>query len=69
VIYLTVDRRAFDNAFQVSIGEYDEKGGGHGYRIAGPKYDGKGSQLLKKKITKQMAEEIMSYLRKATDET
>lgn len=64
MIFLTVDRRAVDNALQVSINDGEPGKGSHGYRIAGPKYDGKGTQLLKKEITKREAEEILSYLEK-----
>jgi len=62
-IVLTVDRRAFDGALQVSISKADDNEAGHGYRIAGPKYDGNGEQLLRHVLTKRDAENIRSYLR------
>lgn len=63
--YISVDRREFDGAIQVSIGIEDEDGGGHGYRIAGPKYDGRGKTLLKHFITERDVAEIRGYIRKA----
>jgi hypothetical protein len=62
-IYISVDRRDRDGAMQISIGVEDEKGGGRGYRIAGPKYDGRGKTLLKHFITERDRAEIHSYLR------
>lgn len=56
-VYLTVNQRAFDKAFQLCIG--DENGG---YRIAGPKYDGNGKTILRRELTKRDADEIRSYL-------
>ncbi len=57
-IYISVDKRACDGALQVSIGTRD-----HGYRIAGPKYDGNGKNLLRHELTERDVEEIQSYLR------
>jgi hypothetical protein len=56
-VYLTVDKRNVDGAVQVSIGN-DRIG----YRIAGPKYDGSGKQLLKKELTASERDEIRSWL-------
>ena len=61
-IYISVDKRSYDGALQVSIGKSDDDGGGHGYRIAGPKYDGSGKQLLCHTLTQRDKEEIISYL-------
>lgn len=61
-VWLTVDQRSFDGAIQVSIGN-DRIG----YRIAGPKYDGSGKQLLKKQLTKSEKTEIMSWLENIED--
>lgn len=61
-IYISVDRRAFDGALQVSIGKQDEDGGGIGYRIAGPKYDGNGKNLIRHFLTERDRREIESYL-------
>lgn len=57
--YISVDRRKVDGALQVSIGSDD----GHGYRIAGPKYDGNGETLLKVFLSETEKKEIRSYLR------
>lgn len=62
-VYISVDKRAFDGAIQISIGIQDADGGGHGYRIAGPKYDGNGKTLLKHLISDRDREQILSYLK------
>ena len=61
-IYLSVDKRECDGALQISINAEDENGGGHGYRIAGPKYDGRGVTLLKHYITERDVSEMVQYL-------
>jgi len=60
--YISVDRRECDGGIQLSIGIEDDDGGGYGYRIAGPKYDGRGKTLIKHFISKRDAEEIKRYL-------
>ena len=63
-VYISVDRRKFDGALQVAIEMHDDKmNGGHGHRIAGPKYDGAGTNLLKHPLNADDAKEIRSYLR------
>lgn len=66
-IYISIDQRS-DGRLQLSIGKQDKNGGGHGYRIAGPKYDGSGKILLRHTITPRDKDEIMSYLRLASKE-
>jgi len=61
-VYISIDQRS-DGQLQIGINKEDPDGGGHGYRIAGPKYDGSGKTLLKHKITKRDVDEIRSYLR------
>lgn len=61
--YLSVDRRECDGGIQISIGAEDADGSGHGYRMAGPKYDGRGKTLLKHYTTERDAREIEGYLR------
>jgi predicted metalloendopeptidase len=58
-VYISVDQRAADGAIQVSIGFE----GSHGYRIAGPKYDGNGQTLLKVFLSEGEKKEIRAYLR------
>lgn len=41
-------------------------GGSHGYRIAGPKYDGRGKTLLKHFVTERDVAEIIGYLKPET---
>ena len=64
-VYLAVDRRQCDGAIQLQIGVRDEDGGGHGYRIAGPKYNGDGHNLLWHQLTERDIDVIRSYLRTA----
>lgn len=61
--YISVDRRGYDGALQISIGTEDEDGSSIGYRIAGPKYDGHGKTLLKHFITERDVFEIKEYLK------
>ena len=60
--YISVDRRKVDGALQISIGKENS----HGYRIAGPKYDGNSETLLKVFLSEAEKKEIRSYLRRAT---
>lgn len=64
-VYISVDQRTYDKALQISINFRDEKGGGHGYRLAGPKYDGFGKTLLKHVLTERDIDEIAGYLKTA----
>ncbi len=48
---------------QVSINKLDADGGGHGYRIAGPKFTPSGSRLRRRvKLDSRTAAAIRSYL-------
>lgn len=48
---------------QVAIYKMDENERGHGHRIAGPKYGGSGSRLLKRiEIDKATARAMIGYL-------
>lgn len=65
-VYLSIDRRG-DGALQLSINVETDGGGGHGYRIAGPKYDGTGQTLIKHYLTERDISEIRSYLNAWTE--
>ena len=58
-IRLAVDRREFDGEIQVCIERIKT---GTGFRLLGPKYDGRGARLASKVLTKSDADEIRSYL-------
>ena len=58
-IAITVDRRSYDGALQIAIGD-----GSTGFRIAGPKYDGAGTTLLRRVLTERDAREIKEWLDK-----
>lgn len=51
-----------EGSLQLSINTEDEDGGGHGYRIHGPKYDGRSKTIIRHILTKRDAEEIKRYL-------
>lgn len=58
-VYLSIDQTP-EGGLQLSI-----NGGRSGYRIFGPKYDGRSVTLSKHKLTKRDIEEIRTYLRYA----
>lgn len=60
-IYLSVDQTP-EGSFQLSINMEDENGRGHGYRIHGPKYDGRSKTITRHKVTPRDVEEIERYL-------
>lgn len=60
--YISVDLRDCDGGLQICIGIEGDDGSDHGYRIAGPKYDGRGKTLLRHYITERDAREIKGYL-------
>ena len=62
--YISVDKDGWTKGFQLSIGVENEKGGGHGYRIAGPKFNGTSSTVLKHHLTERDAREIRAFLDK-----
>lgn len=64
--FISVDRRECDGALQIAIAIEDDDGSSHGYRIAGPKYDGRGKTLLKHYISERDVSEIRSYLASGT---
>jgi len=61
-IYLSVDQSSH-GGLQLSIGVEHSCGGGYGYRIFGPKYDGGGKTLKRHYLTERDFEEIKSYLK------
>lgn len=62
-VYITVDKRNIDGALQVAISCHN---GGHGYRIAGPKYDGHSKTLLSHKLTARDVVEIRGFLNRVS---
>lgn len=61
-ITIEVDRDTLTGGIQVNIGQTDEKGHGHGCRLAGPKYLGASKSLLVHEVTARDADEIRGYL-------
>lgn len=64
-VFLTVDITP-EGHHQMSIEEKDEEGYGLGYRLHGPKYDGRSSNIVRHRISERDAESIRRYLDKAT---
>jgi hypothetical protein len=61
-VVLNVWRDGATGGLQLSIDNEREDGSGHGYRIAGPKFNGSGENLLKHRLDQRDADEIRSYL-------
>jgi hypothetical protein len=62
---IEVSRDGWTNGLQLSINQTDENGAGHGYRLAGPKFNGSGETLLTATLDERDAEEIRHYLNAA----
>lgn len=67
-ITLCVDRDGLTGSLQLSINLTRADGGGHGYRISGPKFSGASKKVLHHQITQRDVAEITDYL-KAVAET
>lgn len=61
-IVLDVDKDGWTGQLQLSINLAHANGGGHGYRLAGPKFNGSGKNLLSHDLDQRDADEIRSYL-------
>jgi hypothetical protein len=57
-----VFRDGVTRRLQVSISQLAEDGTGHGYRLAGPKFNGTGEKLLERPLDERDAAEIRRYL-------
>ncbi|MEU5976299.1 hypothetical protein [Streptomyces sp. NPDC047315] len=62
IVVVDVDRDGWTDGLQLSISRLDEQGAGDGYRLAGPKYNGSSSNLLRAELTEHDAAQIRSYL-------
>lgn len=61
-IAIDVSRDGLTNGLQLSINQTGEDGAGHGYRLAGPKFNGSGKVLLSRTLDERDAAEIRRYL-------
>ena len=59
---LEVSRDGWTGGLQMSINQLDSEGAGHGYRLAGPKFNGSGETLLSRELDQRDADEIRAYL-------
>lgn len=63
-VFLCVDRDGWTNSLQLSL-EYDN---GTGYRLAGPKYNGSSTNLLRRKLTLHDCDELAAAIKKVRKE-
>jgi hypothetical protein len=61
-VWMAVTEDGWTGGVQLSISRLDAAGTGHGYRIAGPKFNGSGRSLLRRELTEDDAQEIRRYL-------
>ncbi|MFE2407043.1 hypothetical protein ACFXDE_01730 [Kitasatospora sp. NPDC059408] len=61
-ITIEVCRDGWTKGLQISINQVDENGRGHGYRLAGPKFNGSSTSLLKTELDDRDATEIRALL-------
>lgn len=59
---LEVHRDGWTGQVQLSVNIVDENGAGHGYRIAGPKFNGSGDSLLVHTLTDEDKAQLRRYL-------
>jgi len=64
-VFLSVDRDGLTNGIQLSIEQRDAKNSGTGYRFAGPKYSGCGTNLLRHRLNARDIAELRRHLEKA----
>lgn len=64
-ITLDLDKDGWTGGLQLSIQRTRPDGGGDGYRLHGPKYNGSGKNLISHEIDQRDAEEIRGYLNAA----
>jgi hypothetical protein len=63
-IVMDVDRDGWTKGLQLNIVGLDENDHGWGYRLAGPKYNGSSTNLLRVELTERDASEIRQMLDK-----
>lgn len=61
-LVMEVSKDGWTKGLQLNISQIREDGTGHGYRIAGPKFNGSQSVLLAAELTERDAGEIRAYL-------
>lgn len=59
-VYFSIDQTP-EGGIQLSINS-----GGTGYRICGPKYDGRSKMIGRHKVTERDVQELRAYLRRAS---
>ena len=64
-IFISLGMEGLTGGYQLSINEVDKNGDGTGYRLAGPKFSGCGHEIMKTRIDKRAAKELIKYAEKA----
>ncbi len=67
-IVIDVDRDGWTKRLQLNVAKLDADGHGWGYRLAGPKYNGSSTNLLRCELTARDAAKIRQYLDEAFPE-
>lgn len=68
-VFISVDRDGLTGALQLSIDLERPDGTGHGYRLAGPKFNGSSKKVFRHQLGGRDVQEIRSYLRALTGNT
>lgn len=66
-VYITVERDGWTDGMQLSVNVEYSDGRGHGYRIAGPKFNGSSQVLKKHSLNTRDINEIEGYLKMARE--
>lgn len=61
-VSIELSRDGLTGGYQLSIDSIDASGGGHGYRIAGPKFCGKSTTIQRVTLNARDRDEIRRYL-------
>ena len=64
-VVINVDRDGWTKCFQLSVDVEDEAGGGFGYRLAGPKFNGSSTSVFKHVLSESDARQLRSFIDKA----
>lgn len=63
--YITVDRDGWTKGMQLSVDWVEVDGGGYGYRLAGPKYNGSSQTLMRHHLSARDLDELQRYIDRA----
>lgn len=61
-LFIKLDRDGWTKGLQLSIDLEDDDGGGVGYRLAGPKFNGSSQRVFWHRLSERDAAELRQYL-------